>query len=183
MGSCDQRRRRTHASAGSPDTGKISPGTHRGSRSMRCSPLLLIVPAVLAGCDDMSVQPKQKAYSPFVGPAQIPPGIVEYNERETPAPPVTLALLQRGQERFRIYCTPCHSELGDGNGMIVQRGFPHPPDYTEQRLLDAPVQHFFDVITNGYGVMYSYADRVPVSDRWAIAAYIRALQLSRHTQV
>jgi len=137
----------------------------------------------LGGCDDMSVQPKQKAYSPLVGPVQMPPGIVEYNNKQASAPPVTLALIQRGQERFRIYCTPCHSELGDGNGMVVQRGFPPPPSYHTDRLRQAPVQHFYDVITNGYGAMYSFASRVQPSDRWAIAAYIRALQRSQHAEV
>jgi mono/diheme cytochrome c family protein len=96
------------------------------------------------------------------------------------APPVTRALLQRGQERYAIYCLPCHSALGEGDGPIVRRGFPHPPSYHEQRLRDAPDRHFFDVITRGYGAMYSYADRVAPEDRWAIVAYIRALQLSRH---
>jgi hypothetical protein len=89
-------------------------------------------------------------------------------------------LLERGRERFNIYCSPCHSRSGDGRGMIVQRGFPPPPSFHEQRLLDAPAGHFFNVISNGYGAMYSYAARVPVDDRWAIVAYIRALQLSQH---
>jgi mono/diheme cytochrome c family protein len=93
--------------------------------------------------------------------------------------PVTRATLERGQERFNIYCSPCHSRVGDGEGMIVKRGFPHPPDYAIPRLRKAPVGHFYDVITNGYGVMYSYASRVPPNDRWAIAAYIRVLQASR----
>jgi mono/diheme cytochrome c family protein len=87
--------------------------------------------------------------------------------------------LERGQLRFNVYCVPCHSRLGDGQGMIVQRGFPHPPDYAIRRLRKAPVGHFFDVMTNGYGVMYSYASRVPPNDRWAIAAYIRVLQAKR----
>jgi mono/diheme cytochrome c family protein len=89
-------------------------------------------------------------------------------------------LLKRGQERYNIYCSPCHSRAGDGRGMIVQRGFPTPPSFHEQRLLDAPAGHFFNVITSGYGAMYSYAARVPIEDRWAIVAYIRALQLSQH---
>jgi mono/diheme cytochrome c family protein len=92
---------------------------------------------------------------------------------------VTKAMLERGQERFNIYCSPCHNRIGDGRGMIVKRGFPHPPDYALVRLRNAPVGHFYDVITNGYGVMYSYAARVEPEDRWAIAAYIRALQASR----
>jgi mono/diheme cytochrome c family protein len=91
-------------------------------------------------------------------------------------PPVTPALLRRGQERYDIYCLPCHSPLGDGDGPVVRRGFPHPPSYHEQRLRDAPDRHFFDVMTQGHGVMYSYADRVPPQDRWAIVAYIRELQ-------
>ena len=147
---------------------------------MKPTRLLLCSLSLLVGCDYMINQPKQKAYTPEVGPAAQPENTVELNERPVAPPPVTLALLQRGQERFRIYCTPCHSELGNGQGMIVQRGFPPPPDYTIPRLLNAPVQHFFDVITHGYGAMYSYADRVQARDRWAIAAYIRALQLSRH---
>jgi mono/diheme cytochrome c family protein len=134
----------------------------------------------LGGCDMMATQPKQKTYSPFVGPAEIPADIVEYGDQPVQAPPVTLALLQRGQERFRIYCTPCHSELGDGQGIVVQRGFPPPPSYTTDRLFRAPPQHFFDVITHGHGAMYSFAQRVQPADRWAIAAYIHALQLSQH---
>ena len=94
--------------------------------------------------------------------------------------PVTRQLLERGQERFNIYCAVCHGPTGEGNGMIVQRGFPQPPSFHEQRLRDAPPGHFVDVITNGYGVMYPYASRVAPEDRWAITAYIRALQLSQH---
>ncbi len=135
---------------------------------------------LLGSCDEMISQPKQKAYSPEVGPAAQPQGIVEFGEHSVPAPPLTQALLQRGQERYRIYCTPCHSELGDGKGMVVQRGFPAPPDYTSATLLKAPTQHFYDVITEGHGAMYSFANRVQPADRWAIAAYIRALQLARH---
>lgn len=139
--------------------------------------LLLSLLAVLTGCDDMTFQPKKDAYrDPRVGPGRIPAGMVDNGAKPVPPPPVTLALLQRGQERFRIYCTECHSELGDGNGMVVQRGFPSPPSYHIDRLRDAPTQHFYDVMTNGYGVMYSFAYRVQPADRWAIAAYIRALQ-------
>jgi hypothetical protein len=94
--------------------------------------------------------------------------------------PVTLAVLKRGQERYDIYCAVCHGPTGEGNGMIVQHGFPAPPSYHIDRLRNAPVGHFFDVITHGYGVMYSYATRVEPADRWAIAAYIRALQLSEN---
>jgi mono/diheme cytochrome c family protein len=93
---------------------------------------------------------------------------------------VTRELLSRGRERFEIHCAVCHARIGDGNGIVVQRGFPRPPSLHEQRLRDAPIGHFFDVMTNGYGVMYAYAGRVEPADRWAIAAYIRALQLSQH---
>ena len=94
--------------------------------------------------------------------------------------PVTAEVMARGQQRFNIYCAPCHSELGDGNGMIVQRGFKHPPSYNTERLRKAPIGYFFDVMTNGFGAMPDYAEQVPPQDRWAIAAYIRALQLSQH---
>jgi mono/diheme cytochrome c family protein len=95
----------------------------------------------------------------------------------------SLALLERGQERFDIYCLPCHGAVGEGDGPVVRRGFPAPPSYHEPRLLAAPDRHFFDVISHGYGVMYSYADRVAPADRWAIVAYIRALQLSQHAPI
>lgn len=94
--------------------------------------------------------------------------------------PVTKEVLERGQERFNIYCSPCHSRVGDGNGMIVQRGFKRPPSYHIDRLRTSPVGHFFDVMTNGFGAMSEYKSQVSVSDRWAIAAYIRALQLSQN---
>jgi mono/diheme cytochrome c family protein len=93
---------------------------------------------------------------------------------------VTKAVLDRGHERFNIYCAVCHGLTGEGNGMIVQRGFPPPPSYHIERLRSAPVGYFYDVITRGYGIMFSYATRVKPEDRWAIAAYIRALQLSEH---
>lgn len=94
--------------------------------------------------------------------------------------PATEQVLERGQQRFNIYCAPCHGELGDGNGMIVQRGFKHPPSYHIERLRKAPIGYFFDVMTNGYGAMPDYSEQVQPADRWAIAAYIRALQLSQH---
>ncbi len=96
--------------------------------------------------------------------------------------PVTADVLARGQQRYNIYCSPCHSELGDGNGMIVQRGLRRPPSYHTDRLRKAPIGHFFDVITNGFGAMPDYAAQIPVADRWAIASYIRALQLSQNAQ-
>lgn len=94
--------------------------------------------------------------------------------------PMTRALLVRGQQRYDIYCAPCHGRSGDGAGMVVQRGFPAPPSYHTDRLRNAPDSHFYQVISDGYGVMYPYADRIAPPDRWAIVAYIRALQLSQH---
>ena len=94
--------------------------------------------------------------------------------------PVTRQVLARGQERYNIYCSPCHSEVGDGNGMIVQRGYRRPPSYHIDRLRNAPLGHFFDVITNGFGAMPDYASQVQPADRWAIIAYIRALQYSQN---
>lgn len=96
---------------------------------------------------------------------------------------VTREVLERGRERYDIYCSVCHGRTGEGNGMIPQRGFPTPPSYHIDRLRQAPVGHFFDVMTQGYGVMYPYASRVEPKDRWAIAAYIRALQLSHDARL
>lgn len=93
--------------------------------------------------------------------------------------PVTKELVDRGQERYNIYCIVCHGPLGAGDGMIVRRGFGAPPTYHDDRLRNAPVGHFFDVISNGWGKMNGYASSIPVADRWAIVAYIRALQVSQ----
>lgn len=93
--------------------------------------------------------------------------------------PMTKALLKRGQDRFKIYCTPCHGQLGDGRGMVVRRGYKQPTSYHDERLRQVPIGYFFDVMTNGFAVMPSYAAQVAPADRWAIAAYIRALQLSQ----
>ncbi|MGH7966459.1 MAG: c-type cytochrome [Candidatus Binatia bacterium] len=94
--------------------------------------------------------------------------------------PVTGEVLSRGQERYNIFCAPCHSRTGDGDGMIVRRGFRRPPSFHSDRLRESPVGYFFDVITNGFGAMPDYAAQIPVRDRWAVIAYTRALQLSQH---
>jgi mono/diheme cytochrome c family protein len=94
--------------------------------------------------------------------------------------PVTPALVVRGRERYDIYCSPCHDRVGTGRGMIVQRGFRAPPSLHDERLRTAPVGHFVDVMTHGWGAMPAYAAQVPVVDRWAIALYVRALQRSQH---
>lgn len=97
--------------------------------------------------------------------------------------PITREILDRGQERFNIYCSPCHGVLGDGKGMIANRGFRPPPTYHQDRLRTAPLGHFFDVITNGFGAMPDYSMQIPPHERWAIIAYIRALQLSQNANV
>jgi hypothetical protein len=93
--------------------------------------------------------------------------------------PVTRRVLERGRERYVIFCSPCHGALGNGDGMVVQRGLRGPVSFHEKRFLSYPVGYFFDVITNGRGAMYPYGYRIPVTDRWAIIAYIRALQFSQ----
>ena len=110
-------------------------------------------------------------------------GVVNGQPAETLPMPVTAALMARGQERFNVFCSPCHGRSGEGDGMIVQRGFRKPPSYHEDRLRNAPVGYFFDVMTHGFGAMQDYSAQLPVADRWAIAAYIRALQLSQRATV
>ena len=107
-------------------------------------------------------------------------------ESDAPFPtrgPELRRVLDRGRQQFTIYCAMCHGDSGDGQGIIVQRGFPVPPSYQLDRLRTAPVGHFFDVINNGYGAMYSYGDRISAADRWAIVAYIRTLQMTQATSV
>ena len=96
---------------------------------------------------------------------------------------ITRADLERGQQRFNIYCTPCHGRLGDGNGMVVQRGLRQAASFHQDRLRQEKVGYFFDVITNGFGAMPDYATQIPVRDRWLIVAYVRTLQLSQHASV
>lgn len=158
--------------------------------------LMLAILLSAAGCDDQSMRQQNRydAYSPSKlwpngSEAQpLPLGVVSQRDVDRARaakelPPVTDSLMQTGREDFGIFCSPCHGLAGEGDGVIVQRGFPAPPSYHIDRLRAAPAQHFFDVITNGYGVMYSYAARVPPRDRWAIVAYIRALQDSRYVPV
>lgn len=97
--------------------------------------------------------------------------------------PVTKELIDRGQNRFNIYCIVCHGPVGNGDGMVVRRGFPQPPTYHDDRLRNAPVGHFFDVMTNGWGKMNSYAAQVSPADRWAIVAYIRTLQVAQSPEM
>jgi mono/diheme cytochrome c family protein len=126
----------------------------------------------------------QSARQPVEGVVPYSVGAVSPMTDESKATTLPFAateqVMDRGQERFNIYCAPCHGALGYGNGMIVQRGFRAPPSYHIDRLRQAPVGHFYDVMTNGFGAMPSYADKVAPHDRWAVAAYVRALQLSQH---
>ena len=150
---------------------------------------------VLSSCGlSMTEQRKLKTYAPTSlwqdgsSARPLPDNVVAQGdvqraaEAKTP-PPVTAALLQRGRGRYDIFCSPCHGLAGDGDGIIVAHGFPAPPSYHLDRLVAAPAQHFYDVMTAGYGVMFSYADRLDPHDRWAVAAYIRALQLTRRAAV
>ena len=97
--------------------------------------------------------------------------------------PITAAVMARGQDRYNIFCAPCHGRTGQGNGMVVQRGMRQPPSFMEDRLRNAAAGYFFDVMTHGFGAMQDYAAQIPVEDRWAIVAYERALQFSQHAAV
>lgn len=155
-------------------------------------PLLAILALALCmtACDHMANQPKRMPYEVYGNepapppPWQEPRGTVarDYTP-EPPAPPVTMALLERGRQRYGIYCSVCHGQAGYGDGQIVQRGFPAPPSYHSERLRQVSNEHIYDVITQGYGVMFSYAQRVAPQDRWAIIAYVRALQASQYVRV
>lgn len=163
--------------------------------------LVLAAAALVVGCrQDMHNQPKALPYRPSTFFADgrsarpIPDGTVarselndddmlftgKVNGQDTTEFPfaVTAEVMARGRERYDIFCSPCHDRTGSGEGMIVKRGYRQPPSYHIDRLRQAPVGHFFDVITNGFGAMPDYRTQVPVRDRWAIVAYIRALQAS-----
>jgi hypothetical protein len=156
------------------------------------------------GCDylkqDMANQPKNKALSPSPffedGRSERPlventvaRGSLANDELFVPKDsdnfplPLDAALLERGEERYKIFCTPCHGLQGDGNGMVAMRGMKRPPTYHQDRLRQAPNGYFYDTITNGFGQMLGYSAQIPPRDRWAIIGYIRALQLSRNAKV
>jgi hypothetical protein len=156
-----------------------------------------------AGCDslrqDMASQPKNRPLSPSKffddGRSERPlventvaHGAIADDELFVPKEsnafplPVNQKLLERGEERYKIFCTPCHGLQGDGNGMISIRGMKHPPSFHQDRLRQAPNGYFYDNITNGFGAMYGYSAQIPPRDRWAIIAYVRALQLSRNAK-
>jgi cytochrome c553 len=162
---------------------------------MRAIGVMVVSGLLLAGCEqDMANQPRYEAYEaapdwPDNQSARHPvAGTVARGESLAPVPetlpmPLTRELLEQGKQQYEIYCTPCHGRVGQGKGMVVQRGFPQPPSFHSERLRQAPLRHFYNVITDGYGVMYSYRARVTPDGRWAIAAYIRALQLSQNGQI
>jgi mono/diheme cytochrome c family protein len=154
--------------------------------------------AALAGCQQqMAIQPRyqplsasdyfadgQSARQPVDGTlaqgrAELDPLYVAKDATTLPVP-LNAELVARGQQRYNIFCTPCHGLTGDGNGFVTTRGYRRPPTFHSDRLRAAPVGHFFDVITNGFGAMYDYSAQIPPRDRWAIIAYVRALQLSQN---
>jgi mono/diheme cytochrome c family protein len=158
---------------------------------------------LLAGCSlkqDMAHQPKNRPLSPSdfftdgrserpllentVARGSLAADALFVSKDSNNFPlPVTQELLERGEDRYRIFCTPCHGLQGDGNGMIAMRGMKHPPSYHQDRLRQVPNGYIYDVITNGFGAMYGYSAQIPPRDRWAIVAYVRALQLSRNAKV
>jgi cytochrome c5 len=176
---------------------------------MRNKPSLFAFAALcalgFAGCDhtlrqDMANQPRQNPLSPsdfFAdGRSERPTventvarGSVQEDSLLVPKEsnafplPLTAELLERGQQRYGIFCTPCHGIQGDGMGMVAMRGMKHPPSYHQERLRNVPNGYLYDVVTNGFGAMYGYSSQIPPRDRWAIVAYLRALQLSRNVPV
>lgn len=153
----------------------------------------LLLVFALAGCDEsMDNQNRLKTYGSAPGisswPSEgeaLPPvkgtvaqGALEREQQTMQPPPVSSALLARGQQRYNIYCSACHGLTGAGDGIVVARGFPKPKPFDDPAIMNAPAKQLVGAITSGYGVMYSFSDRVDPKDRWAIAAYIRALQLA-----
>ncbi|MCW5967616.1 MAG: cytochrome c [Blastocatellales bacterium] len=172
-------------------------GFRRAPLKKTIGALLLASLSLTAGAcrQDMHDQPKLKTYRE--GADRVPPeGAVARGTLAVSAPvaeagaaksefpfAITAEVLARGENRFNINCAPCHSKLGDGNGMIVQRGFKRPPSYHEERLRNSPASYFYDVMTNGFGAMASYSDKLSVEDRWKVAAYIRVLQVSHNAKI
>lgn len=173
------------------------------NRANQCTLLWLLCVVLVAGChQDMVDQPKLETYEATdlfengTSAQPLPEGVVAQGHLDLDDPettgrdasgallaelpvPLDEALLARGKQRFQIYCTPCHGYDGYGDGAIVRRGFPKPPSYHDPRLRGVPIGHVFDVATHGLGAMPPFVDRINTDDRWAIAAYIRALQLSQ----
>src|SRR5216684_7949737 len=187
-------------------TGAFARRAERSSAALSCASVLALL-ALLSACRiDMHVQPRQNPLSrsdffsdqrsarpPVEGTVargQLRADTYFYTGKVGASPgdylpfPATREVLERGRERYNIYCAPCHSRLGDGNGFIPSRGFTRkPPSFHEQRLQKAPLGYFFDVMTNGFGIMPDYSAQILPRDRWCIVAYIRALQLSQNASV
>lgn len=177
----------------------------KANSSLRTVFFVFLGASSLAGCNytlrqDMANQPRQNTLSPSSAFADgrserqlientVARGSIENDVLFVPKDsnvfplPITRELLQRGQERYDIFCTPCHGLQGDGQGMVAVRGMKHPPSYHQDRLRQEPNGYIYDVVTNGFGAMYGYSAQIPPRDRWAIIAYVRALQLSRNAHV
>ena len=190
-----------------PNTPTARARNAKARRPLRLAAAFAALLAVAPGCTDMYDQAKYEPYEasplftngasartlvqgtiPREDPRRLPAvedrdllltGLKDGQPSKVTPFPIDREALERGRNRYNIYCTPCHGQLGDGGGVIVKRGFTKPPSYTEARLVDSPIGHFYDVMTNGHGAMYSFAARIAPQDRWKIAAYIRALQLSQ----
>jgi mono/diheme cytochrome c family protein len=158
--------------------------------------LCIVLCLAVAACtrSNMDSQPKYHEYEegalfengrvlqvPVAG--TVARGDLALAEEARKKPAVTYPLLARGRDQYDVFCSPCHERAGTGHGIVVQRGMPQPASLDDERLRRADDQHFYDVISNGYGAMYAHGDRIRPSDRWAIVAYIRALQMSRHASL
>jgi mono/diheme cytochrome c family protein len=181
-------------------TSLVRAGLHSLALKSLCGAACAVL---LAGCSlkqDMALQPKNRPLSPsdFFSDGRSERPLVEntvargsfadealFAGKDSNAfpLPVTQELLERGEGRYKIFCTPCHGLQGDGNGMVVMRGMKHPPTFHQDRLRQSPNGYFYDVITNGFGAMYGYSAQINPRDRWAIVAYVRALQLSRNAKI
>ena len=200
---CDETPRKSFSA--SWRTRKFVSFSWNGTSASRCLVAVCATACLVfgAGCEylrqDMASQPKNRPLAPSTffedGRSERPlventvaRGSLANDELYVPKDsnnfplPVNLALLERGEERYKIFCSPCHCLQGDGNGMIAMRGMKQPPTYHQDRLRQAPNGYFYDNITNGFGAMYGYSAQIPPRDRWAIIAYIRALQLSRNAK-
>ena len=177
----------------------------RNSASFAAALILGLCGIGLAGCgyslrQDMANQPRQNPLSPSTffpdgrSARPLPENTVargEIADDEILVPkdsnafplPLTPELLERGQERYEIFCSPCHGLQGDGQGLVTMRGMKHPPSFHQDRLRAEPNGYFYDVVSNGFGAMYGYSAQIPPRDRWAIIAYVRALQLSRNAHL
>jgi len=177
----------------------------KSKTSLFATSLLAAAAFTLAGCNntlrqDMANQPRENPLSPsaFFQDGRsarplvdhtVPRGSLEADALFVPKEsnafpiPITMELLERGQERYAIFCSPCHGLTGDGLGMVAMRGMKHPPSFHQDRLRNEPNGYVYDVVTNGFGAMYGYSAQIPPRDRWAIIAYFRALQLSRNAKV